>query len=243
MGQKKIVVAPIFLLLNGACCNIGHIPEILQVYTTHTTYSWNSAKSAQHTLHIPEILWSLHKTHRQVAAIPKSLCTQHLNYIQLPTTTQTLSHLLYNNKNSNNNTGSFDTSYTATETTTMGPFMEHQVSQYEGSWVGWKEETSCCSTKRFGAVVPVPTKGCYLRSESQETEPWIQHWIYKPFFPNWFSKCILKLPRFSKVTHCWFMSYWNIATFHVFFCLSIQTQDVGSVERVNLYIQNFKWLT
>jgi hypothetical protein len=39
------------------------------------------------------------------------------------------------------------------------------------------------------------------------------------------------------------MSYWNIATFHVFFCLSIQTQDVGSVERVNLYIQNFKWLT
>jgi hypothetical protein len=65
MGQKKIIVAPIFLLLNRACCNVGHIPEILQVYTTHTTYSWNSA--------------SLHNTHHIFLKFCK-VCTTHTTY-------------------------------------------------------------------------------------------------------------------------------------------------------------------
>jgi hypothetical protein len=125
MGQKKIVVAPIFLLLNRACCNIGHTPEILQVYTTHTTYSWNSAKSALRTLHIPEILWSLHNTQAGRCYTKKPVYTTLEPYpivhnnknnntdpftppVQKQKQQQqhwVLWHLLYSNRN--NNSGSF----------------------------------------------------------------------------------------------------------------------------------------
>ncbi len=123
----------------------------------HQTHSWNSAKSAQHTLHIPEILWSLHNTQAGRCYTKKPVYTTlelypiaHNNTDPFTPPVQqqkqqqqhwVLWHLLYSNRNNNN--GSFHGASSLTVWRKLGGLKRrNKLLQHKEIW------SSCASSNK-----------------------------------------------------------------------------------------------